>query len=94
LTSSWSPQWENVSLQLQNNRRLALELLANSPGGCTLTLLQSRGFPLSVVYGLVRDGLAITRVESIPGTDLSPVDVIRISITEIGRGALEKCSAS
>ena len=49
--------------------------------------MQARGFALSVVYGLVRDGLASTKTESIAGARL-PMEVIRVSLTEAGREAL------
>jgi len=76
-----------ISLQCQESRRLALGLIAKSPGGCTLTLMQERGFALSVVYGLVRDGLANTRTERMGGPHF-PVEVIRLSLTDAGKKAL------
>ena len=73
-----------VSSQSQESRRLALGLIAKKRGGCTLTLMQERGFALSVVYGLVRDGLVNTRTERLGGPHF-PLEVIRLSLTHAGR---------
>jgi hypothetical protein len=43
---------------LTDEQRRALRLLASIPNGCTETLMLARGFELSMLRKLLRDGLA------------------------------------
>jgi hypothetical protein len=76
------------SRMLSPGRRRVLELLADSPGGCTEFLLLAHGYPLELIAQLVETGLATAESEWIIPID-STVSVIRIKITESGRLALE-----
>ena len=69
-------------------RRLrALSLLANSADGRTEARLLSRGFTREVISGLIRDGLATASTVRVGRT---PVEVVRVKITEAGRAALAR----
>ena len=64
-------------------RRLrALSLLASSADGRTEARLLSRGFTREVISGLIRDGLATASTVRVGRT---PIEVVRIKITEAGR---------
>ena len=69
-------------------RRLrALSLLANSADGRTEARLLSRGFTREEISGLIRDGLATASTVRVGRT---PVEVVRVKITEAGRAALAR----
>jgi hypothetical protein len=69
-------------------RRLrALSLLANSADGRTEARLLSRGFTREEISGLIRDGLATASTVRVGRT---PVEVVRVQITEAGRAALAR----
>jgi hypothetical protein len=44
--------------RLAVDRRRALAVLAENPDGCTRAIMLARGFPLSLLNGLVRGKLA------------------------------------
>jgi hypothetical protein len=66
----------------------ALEMLNRSPrSGRTNTLLLAHGFALSMLIGLIRDGLAEVRTEIVtaPGRR---TEIVRFRITAAGRRAI------
>jgi hypothetical protein len=68
--------------------RRALELLADSAGGCTEALLFAHGFTTATIAGLVDTGLvAVTTQRVLAGNG---GDVTRFIITGRGRAALEQ----
>jgi hypothetical protein len=75
----------------QIRRLRALSLLANSADGRIEARLLSRGFTREEISGLIRDGLAIASTVRVGRT---PLEVVRIKITEAGRAALTPQSGS
>jgi hypothetical protein len=74
---------------LRAEQRLALALLANVPHGVTQDLLLlAHGFDSDVIAALVHIGLAKVRRETIKAGG-PPIEVVRITITDAGRRALE-----
>jgi hypothetical protein len=74
-----------VSLTPDQHR--ALRLLASIPNGCTETLMLARGFELSMLRKLLRDGLAAAE----PYNTLAGGKHVRMTlmhITETGRKAI------
>ena len=71
--------------------RRALELLADSAGGCTETLLMAHGFTGVQIDGLVEARLA-TCSTSMVRTGERPVAVTTVRITDAGRVLLERGS--
>ena len=70
-------------------RRQALELLASRPSGITKKLLVlAHGFDTDMIAGLVRTGLA-TADREIVNARGKTIEVVRITITDAGRRALE-----
>jgi hypothetical protein len=65
----------------------ALELLADSPRGCTEAILLAHGFSIELLAELVRDGLATAEPERMRASG-QPVEVVRLHITEAGWRAL------
>jgi hypothetical protein len=75
--------------RLTTERRRALKLLASSPSGVTKKLLVlAHGFDTNMIAGLVRTGLATAQRETVK-TRGKTVQVVRITITDAGRRALE-----
>jgi hypothetical protein len=74
--------------RLSAEQRGALELLASFPRGVIegLEVLAYR-FDHDMIAGLVQTGVAIARRE-IVSTDVKPIEVNRIRITDAGRDAL------
>ena len=70
----------------------ALEVLADAgTWGCTGVMLFAYGFRINLLIGLIRDGLATTRRETMRvGT--RKVRAARVWITEAGQGALEEAA--
>jgi hypothetical protein len=67
----------------------ALELLASRPSGITKNLLVlAHGFDTDMIAGLVRTGLA-TADREIVNARGKTIEVVRITITDAGRRALE-----
>jgi hypothetical protein len=68
----------------------ALAMLADAgPRGATEAVLIANGFPVAVLAGLVRDGLAHVAVSTVrAGAGGRKVDVVRMQITDAGRRAL------
>ena len=65
-----------------------LELLAGSPHGATEALLvRVHGFNSDMIAGLVRAGLATTKLETMKA-GAKPIEVVRVSITVAGRAAI------
>jgi hypothetical protein len=64
--------------------RRALALLANDPNGVTEAMLVAHGLAVSMLAGLVVDGLVIARHEA-----SRRLDVVRVKITNAGRAALK-----
>jgi hypothetical protein len=74
---------------LRAEQRLALALLASIPHGVAEGLLVlAHGFDSDVIAALVHIGLAKVRRETIKA-DGPPIEVVRITITDAGRKALE-----
>ena len=73
------------------DRRRALELLAGSPEGCTMAMMQAHGFSIDVLVELVKVGLATTKRERMVA-GRRQTDVARVRITEAGRQALARMS--
>ena len=70
-------------------RRQALELLASRPSGITKKLLVlAHGFDTDMIAGLVRTGLA-TADREIVNARGKTIEVVRITIPDAGRRALE-----
>jgi hypothetical protein len=63
-------------------------MLAGSAEGCSASLLSTHGFASEVIAGLVDTGLVATATEQVL-TGQRTVEVIRFSITDRGRAALE-----
>jgi hypothetical protein len=75
--------------RLTRERRRALELLASDPyGGVTEELMLAKWFTVTMLAGLVRDGLAIARRDVVKAATKTP-KVERYCITDAGRRALE-----
>jgi len=72
---------------LLRKRRRALTVLAQSPQGCTEAIMQAHGFPVVLLAGLVRDGLATATTER-TFAGKKPMEVTQMRITEAGRQAL------
>jgi hypothetical protein len=45
-------------MRLSTDQRRALELLAESPRGCTESIMRAHGFSFELLQGLMDDGLA------------------------------------
>jgi hypothetical protein len=73
--------------KLTSDRCRALNLLANSPGGCTAALMQTNGFPVALLIELAQAGLATMKTER-SMTEGRAVAVTRVRITDKGRRAL------
>jgi hypothetical protein len=69
--------------------RRALEVLASLREGSTEALLIAHGFAATTIAGLVDSGLATSTTERVWAGERS-VKVTRITITDAGRGALER----
>jgi hypothetical protein len=74
--------------RLTRERRRALELLARDPYGVTEELMLAKWFTVTMLAGLVRDGLAIARRDVVKAATKTP-KVGRYCITNAGRRALE-----
>jgi hypothetical protein len=68
-------------------QRRALELLAQSPRGCTEDMMVAHKFEIDVLAKLIGNGLATATTESVRTGD-RVVDVVRLQITEDGRQEL------
>jgi hypothetical protein len=69
--------------------RSALALLAESPIGCSASLMQAHGFSTELITKLVEAGFATEITERILGGNRA-IDVKRIKITDVGREALNE----
>ena len=75
--------------QLSQEQRRALELIAETPRGCTEdTILVVHGFQSTVLGGLIRDGLATSKPELVDASGRL-IKVVRVNITDAGRQALK-----
>jgi hypothetical protein len=75
---------------LSKEQRHALALLASIPHGITedqLTLVH--GFDRDMIAGLVQEGLATAEREVITSSGRTPIEVVRIRISDAGRMARE-----
>ena len=68
--------------------RRALEMLADAPRGCPAALLLTLGFKTKMVASLVHAKLATAHRETMRAHGYA-IEVIRITITDAGRRALE-----
>jgi hypothetical protein len=75
------------SLRLDEDRRRALAVPTENPDGCSRAIMLARGFPLSVLNGLARAGLATSHVEREERGDKA-IEIVRVKITDAGRRAL------
>jgi hypothetical protein len=73
-------------MSLTEIQRAALQMLATSPRGFSLSTVMARGFFFEMLQGLVRDGLATSRRDAV-GAEKTRVAHLRI--TEAGRKAIE-----
>jgi hypothetical protein len=73
-------------MMLSEDQRGALEMLAGSRW-CTGAMLLAHGFNIDMVAGLVRDGLATARRESVK-VEGQIIKVARVRITDAGRRAI------
>jgi hypothetical protein len=78
---------QDMPEKLTTDRCRALNLLANSPRGCTAALMEANGFPTALLVDLVQAGLATMKTERAL-TDGRAVAVTRVRITDAGRRAL------
>jgi hypothetical protein len=77
-------------LRLTREQRRSLELLIRDPHGATGDrLVIAHGFETKMLAGLDYEGLAIAIIGELVKADGKMVEVVRISITEAGRRALE-----
>jgi hypothetical protein len=75
-------------MRLNTDQMRALRLLDEAgPRGCTETVMLAHGFTRELLAGLVRDGLASKRPESVSTSGRS-VAVARFKITDAGQRAL------
>jgi len=75
--------------RLGPEQRQALELLASDPHGATENLLVlAHGFDGDMIAGLVHEGLATAKRESMKAGGKT-IEVVRIRITKVGRQAVE-----
>ncbi len=75
---------------LTSEQRRALALLASMPRGIIEELLiLAHGFNRAMIAGLVEAGLATAQREILTASDRTTEEVIRISITDAGRLAIE-----
>jgi len=76
--------------RLTREQRRAIELLASNPHGATEDLLVlAHGFDSDMIAGLVHQRLATAKRESMKACGKT-IEVVRITITDAGRKALEK----
>ncbi len=77
----------SLSLSHSCEQRRALDMLADSPHGCTEAALRAHGFTVGLLSKIVRTGLAVARPEIVKagGRTLS---MLRLTITDAGRQAL------
>jgi hypothetical protein len=74
-------------MTLSEDQRGALEMLAGSRC-CTGALLLAHGFNVDMVAGLIRDGLATARRETVK-VEGRIIKVARVRITDVGRSAID-----
>ena len=75
---------------LSREQRRALVLLANTPYGVIEDLLvHAYEFDRDMIAGLVDEGLATARRETLTAHDRTTIEAVRISISDAGRLALE-----
>jgi hypothetical protein len=65
----------------------ALRKLANSPGGCTVSIMMAEGYAIGVLHDLMSERLASAHQESV-GAGRRTRLVTRLRITDLGRLAL------
>jgi hypothetical protein len=76
--------------RLTREQRRSLELLIRDSHGATGDrLVIAHGFETKMLAGLDHEGLAIAIIGELVKADGKTVEVVRISITEAGRQALE-----
>jgi hypothetical protein len=73
--------------RLDDDRRRALGIIAESPDGCSRAIMLARGFPLSVLIRLVRAGLATSHIETEERGE-KVIEIVRVKIADAGRRAL------
>jgi hypothetical protein len=78
-----------ISSRLGKDEREALWLLAESPNGCTQSILMAHGLAIGMLRELVRKGLATAGQRSIR-TGLRTIKVTWLTITAEGRRVLAK----
>jgi hypothetical protein len=70
-----------------SERRSTLGMLADAPHGLTEAILMAHGVTTKLLDGLVRDGLATARPESVKAG--AGREVTRVWITDAGRKAID-----
>jgi hypothetical protein len=74
----------------KSDRRRALTLLADHPGGCTEALMLARGFGPEVFATLIEAGLARAKTERMVAAGGRGVQVTRLHITKAGRAVIKR----
>jgi hypothetical protein len=69
------------------DRRRALDLLADSPNGCTEAVLLAHGLSRELLVDLIDDGFATASAERVPAGGRE-IEVTRVRITVAGRRAI------
>jgi len=78
-----------AGVHLSAEQRQALALLAGIPHGVSEDLLVfAHGFDGDMIAGLVRTGLATARRDTV-NEDGRTIEIVRITITDAGRRAIE-----
>ena len=72
---------------ITGDQRRALQMLADSPEGCTVPMMLAYGCAIVALRRLVRDQLAMTARERVPRARRT-ITVVRLRITNAGRRAL------
>jgi hypothetical protein len=67
----------------------ALQRLAGSPDGCTMSIVLAHGLKPEMLADLVRDGLATTKPETVRFGVGKSIEVVRMTITGAGRQMIE-----
>jgi hypothetical protein len=80
-----SPSMPVERISLTHTQRAALQMLAASPRGYTLSTVMARGFAYEMLWDLVRVGLAATHRDAV-GTGRTKL--ARLRITAEGRKAI------
>jgi hypothetical protein len=79
---------ESENQSIRPSHRRVLKVLVETPRGCYVNALLTRGFKLETIADLVRGRLATVRVETVEERG-APIEVARTRITDAGRNAIQ-----